>query len=258
MKNNYKGFYIISLILLVIAFLIPIIVNQCFIHLTIRSAFDLGNKEWLSFCGSYLGGIIGAFATLIALFATYKQNEIQHKSTRDEMREQKRLQVLPAVSVSIKDASYSEIERSVVYYLDLETEEFGMGNIKDLSFFCNPEVKEYSSHFQLFTIRNIGVAALLGANLLYKESKRDIKGIGFLGALQKGEEIKVYFLFPDEPKYMKYNFAIKFFDIYGNAYEQFFSYSFRPCSEGHKTNIRAQTTSSPKLISKENWGQFDP
>jgi hypothetical protein len=72
MKNQFKGFYVLSAVLLLIAILLPILVNQCFINLFMKSA-PLGNKEWLGFFGSYLGGIIGAFATLIALFATYQQ-----------------------------------------------------------------------------------------------------------------------------------------------------------------------------------------
>lgn len=58
MKNQFKGFYVLSAVLLLIAILLPILVNQCFINLFMKSA-PLGNKEWLGFFGSYLGGIIG-------------------------------------------------------------------------------------------------------------------------------------------------------------------------------------------------------
>lgn len=50
MKNQFKGFYVLSAVLLLIAILLPILVNQCFINLFMKSV-PLGNKEWLGFFG---------------------------------------------------------------------------------------------------------------------------------------------------------------------------------------------------------------
>ena len=66
---------------LIVAILLPIIINCVFCYFHIPSVSDLTNKEWLGFFGSYLGGAFSGIFAIIAVIYTLKQNERNNKET---------------------------------------------------------------------------------------------------------------------------------------------------------------------------------
>lgn len=67
--------------------LLPILIN-IFLFLPFPpTPNDLGNKDWLSFWGSFLGGCFGGITTLIAVYLTLKQNLQNHQQIIDEQNE---------------------------------------------------------------------------------------------------------------------------------------------------------------------------
>lgn len=80
-----KGILIAVVILIV---LIPIIVNWL-LYAPIPTPADLGNEEWVSFWGSYLGGCFGGVCTLITIYATIKYYEKQDREHKKELEDQR-------------------------------------------------------------------------------------------------------------------------------------------------------------------------
>ena len=78
----------ILLIVIILIVLIPIIVNL-FLYIPIQTPADLGNKEWISFWGSYLGGCVGGVCTLITIYATIKYYEKQDQAHKIELEDQR-------------------------------------------------------------------------------------------------------------------------------------------------------------------------
>ncbi|WP_214805764.1 MULTISPECIES: hypothetical protein [unclassified Exiguobacterium] len=91
----------------IIFLLIPVVLNIVFIHGAFSSGKDLGNKEWLGFWGSYLGGT----ATLLAVWLTLRQNKkiiiqneqilFYNKKGLEFQEEKARLSILPYIDVNI-------------------------------------------------------------------------------------------------------------------------------------------------------------
>lgn len=68
-------------ILITIILITPVVINGFFLSpLTLPS--NLGNEEWLTFWGSYIGGGIGGIGTLIAVFFTIQYYEKQNERSR--------------------------------------------------------------------------------------------------------------------------------------------------------------------------------
>lgn len=64
----------------------PIIVNIVMFK-PIPTTMELGDKEWLSFWGSYLGSCIGGICSLITIYVTikyYDRQEIEHKKELED------------------------------------------------------------------------------------------------------------------------------------------------------------------------------
>lgn len=70
-----------------LALIIPMLVNLL-LYLPIPTAVNLGNAEWLSFWGSYIGGCLGGVCTLITIYVTIKYYEKQEKSHKEELEVQ--------------------------------------------------------------------------------------------------------------------------------------------------------------------------
>ncbi len=83
--NKYlksKNFYIILLVITVI--IMPIFINWLVTtNLSVSFIFDKieTNNDWISFYGSYLGGIIGGLFTLFGVMLTINKNDKQRKRT---------------------------------------------------------------------------------------------------------------------------------------------------------------------------------
>ena len=86
-KNNEAGdllkiLKVIISIAVVVMLLLPIFLNLL-LYTSIPTANDLGNKEWLGFWGSYIGGCFGGLCTLITIYLTiryYEKQENEHKT----------------------------------------------------------------------------------------------------------------------------------------------------------------------------------
>ena len=75
-KNNEAGdllkiLKVIISIAVVVMLLLPIFLNLL-LYTSIPTANDLGNKEWLGFWGSYIGGCFGGLCTLITIYLTIR------------------------------------------------------------------------------------------------------------------------------------------------------------------------------------------
>lgn len=212
MKNQFKGFYVSSAVLLLIAILLPILVNQCFINLFMKSA-PLGNKEWLGFFGSYLGGIIGAFATLIALFATYKQNELQHRVTRDEMHEQNRLDILPFINyswVSPETLTDGKVLNTTEHPARIHDE----SSIKAAHFSMLSDDRRAIKNIIHIELKNIGKGSAVNCKLVYSGEK---DGTAIVSLLPK-DTFDFYVLFPLCGK--SQGLTLQFDDVQGRQYQQ--------------------------------------
>lgn len=94
LKKN-KIFYVIILFLV-----IPLGLNLFFIYGDFDSGKGLGNKEWLGFWGSYLGGV----ATLFAVWLTLRQNErifLQNQQNIEFQEERARISAMPYIDVNL-------------------------------------------------------------------------------------------------------------------------------------------------------------
>lgn len=100
-RNILDGSVKIIVVLSIVTFIIPIVINL-FLYLPFPpTPSDLGNKDWLAFWGSFLGGCFGGIATLFAVYYTLKQNLSQHQQLMDEQNKKTRLEVLPFIDIKI-------------------------------------------------------------------------------------------------------------------------------------------------------------
>lgn len=87
---------------------IPILVNLLLFLDFPSTPSDLGNKEWLSFWASFIGGSIGGVATLVAIYYTLLQNNKNHLELMgkqddnnqlilEQQNELKRVDVIPFI-----------------------------------------------------------------------------------------------------------------------------------------------------------------
>ena len=84
LSKAVKRILIIGSILLLI---IPIAVNLL-LYLPVPTPGELGNSEWLSFWGSYIGGCLGGICTLLTIYLTIKYYEKQDASHKTELEMQ--------------------------------------------------------------------------------------------------------------------------------------------------------------------------
>lgn len=81
-RSILKILKIIIIAVVVVMIIVPILVNLL-LFVSIPTATDLGNKEWIGFWGSYIGGCFGGLCTLITIYLTihyYEKQEIDHKT----------------------------------------------------------------------------------------------------------------------------------------------------------------------------------
>lgn len=81
-----KWILIIGSILILI---IPVAVNML-LYLPVPTPGELGNSEWLSFWGSYIGGCLGGICTLLTIYLTIKYYEKQDANHKIELEMQNR------------------------------------------------------------------------------------------------------------------------------------------------------------------------
>ena len=88
MKNNNNSIDILKILKTIIGITVlimivaPILVNVI-MYFSFPTVKDLGNKEWIGFWGSYIGGCFGGFCTLVTIYLTiryYEKQESEHKT----------------------------------------------------------------------------------------------------------------------------------------------------------------------------------
>ncbi len=79
-----KWILIIGSILILI---IPVAVNLL-LYLPVPTPRELGDSEWLSFWGSYIGGCLGGICTLLTIYLTIKYYEKQDANYKTELEMQ--------------------------------------------------------------------------------------------------------------------------------------------------------------------------
>jgi len=187
--------------------------------ITIPTAEDLGNREWLSFWASYMGGALGIAATLIAFSFTAKQNSLQHNQTQTEIKEQERLRIMPCADTICSKATALS-EHCIVltpgghhryYYLPNEPE--------NIRYNCNQMLPQDSLYVVNVTIRNLGgvMRSITIYNAAMEESAQ-------LTGIITGESLELSIVHMIE-EMNPCEFRIEFDDIQGRRYFQTFSYS---------------------------------
>ena len=197
---------------------IPIIIYRVLTLQDYSIGETVTNSDWLNFWGGYVGSIVAVLASLVAFLFTYIQNEKQHKLTREELKEQHRLQILPRIGIS-EDFAFIVDENTYIHFVDMTDEKsksiFKYGSLDILPAYQAWRIQA-RAQFNVFktTISNIGLAAVVDLELFYNN------GSTYLGCLQNGAAIEVVFLIKEPRETSEYNFSFVYLDVNQNRYEQ--------------------------------------
>lgn len=91
----------IIFVFVLLTIIIPIIINQLLFLPYPATPSDIGNKDWLTFWGSFIGGSIGGIATLFAVYYTLRQNLEHNQNNLDVQMKQSRLGIIPYIDVRL-------------------------------------------------------------------------------------------------------------------------------------------------------------
>lgn len=207
--TNTKIAIVICSIVMLCATFTPKIVNFLFMEKVFPSANDLQNPEWLGFWGSYLGGLLGSVAALIALVLTIWQQDKYHADTENSNR----LSIMPAVIFSL--TSQPENKKSILSYIAIQKDGsiYKHTAINYVSFVesCN----EYTSKVSVYCeINNIGLGPAFEVYLF--TDKNNKQQSTYLGNLSTGSSTTYLLIIP--PK-KSIKLILRFYDAYGNCYE---------------------------------------
>lgn len=209
-KRNQKGrlvkySWVLIIFFIISAISIPLAAN----HLLPKNTQP---NDWLSFWGSYLGGLLGSVAALLALNESRCQAERQHKESEDN----RRLSVLPALNIAFeKDVtgrSKQGVEDQLLFCKTQSVNYFGKRN---------PEFIKKSDHSKSVTgilrFTNCGMGPALQICITYSSSKIDVVSVGagltsvYALTFVRQEEGRTN----DE-----FDFTIRYNDVLGNTYMQ--------------------------------------
>jgi len=197
---------------------------------TIPTAEGLGNKEWLDFWASYIGGILGIAATLIAFSLTAKLNDFQHKQMQEELKEQERINIMPCADVICSKANMLS-EYCIVltsggkyrfYHLSNESESVQNN--------CKLMLSQDSIYIVNVIIHNLGgvMRAVTVKNTMMKESAQ-------LAGIITGQSLELCIIH-EVDEMSQCEFCIEFEDIQGRRYYQTFSYSLHLAKGGKRVS----------------------
>ena len=106
-KILFVGFAFVVFILI---FIVPIFLDYCILGNAIKS--NVENDVWMSFFGSYFGGLFGACATMIVFYLTYTTTERQRKKDErqsiEKEKERIRLSIIPFLYTARRALSKDE------------------------------------------------------------------------------------------------------------------------------------------------------
>lgn len=207
-KWNWKHIGVMLLIIIALLLIPPSTVNL-FTKNNLKATEQPVAPPWIGFWGSYLGGMLGSIAALLALFETRHQSRLQ----QFENNENRRLSVMPAIDMSCRLKKNNE---TVSSFFILERN--GSGSV-----FCEQTKEEYYKYKPdkelILCFTNIGLGPAFEVQISYdknpstapikvdsiKAGNTDIYGFNFSLSVNKDES------FP---------FSVLFTDILGNTYKQ--------------------------------------
>lgn len=195
------------------------------------SAPHLGNPEWLSFWGGYLGGIVGMIGTIIALLISYQQNKRLHEEERQRSIEQNRLQIIPYMSIAKVDHDFSSNKPEDLSLIDLHESTVYINQQAYLN--MNSSCSKDSLIMLSITNNGVGAAVRVKLACLGKEKAAPLADL----APHEGQELCFNLLTNTECK-----FILQFENVWGDKYEQRFS----ACYCG-RLKFNLEDTSIPKL-----------
>ncbi len=249
MQNFFRsyGWFIVPIITLII--FTPWVLNLFFLNGEVKTAANLGNKEWLAFWGSYLGGV----ATLTAVVLTLLQNQKvikQNEKILNHQEKRARLAHMPFIDVLILNDKDKELHKTKLQppntFITLSPNDTLISSQLPKKYHVpieqgTEEVKE--SHVTRLIATEINFIRLQitqkGPSLSSKtQLQLENEDLSPPFTLAPGESVILPVLFDSGWPEGNYKFIFSYEDIEGYKYEQFFSiqhrgakgYSFTPVS----------------------------
>lgn len=216
------------------AILLPKIVNCRFINGNYVTGADLTNKEWLGFWGSYLGGLLGSIAALVALFLTIHQQEKHHA----DAEESNRCLIMPAVICSL--ASKEACEDHTFSFLMISKN----GDVTSYTTTTKERFKNFKKDlscesFFYFVVKNIGLGPAFNVNL-YVNDFQTSHSVHIGGLSSNGE--KAYVISFEQSQ--SYRLYLRFQDAFENTYSAESKITYNSETKG----FSFFATKPPKLI----------
>lgn len=225
-------------VMLIIGFIsaiiiIPIILN-CLLYLPFPlTPWDLSNKDWLSFWGSFLGGCIGGIATLFAVYYTLKQNLVYYHQSIKKQDHKTRIEVLPYIDVrpyseneSIENITLIQFPSGYILFntnevtysaklsgFSFRTDENGISD------FYNTDIPKIKTPL---SICNVGMYSAVDVTFELNNSIYKDYAIMPSFNLKEGKTFNLYFIFDKQFPKGEHIFNVKFKNIYGDEYLQNF------------------------------------
>lgn len=171
--------------------------------------------DWVGFWSNYAGAFLGGLASLVALYITYKQNEFQHETTREEMHEQNRLDVLPFIAQSWTQVDLNQPNEGKMLFLPGDTSVFRNASHIAIQFnqFLSSEQTIMKNVIRV-TFRNVGKGTAVNCKLACEGKKH----AAVLPDLFSKENFLFYVLFPLEGGI--FDFTLQYDDVQSRRYQQ--------------------------------------
>ncbi len=233
-----------SVMIILIFFLlgIPIIINYLFLNFQIPSASNLGNGEWLSFWGSYLGAFIGCVPAFLAIEQNKKQFRQQHEEVKlqlDESRKQfqqtvfdaqesRRCAAIPIVDLCIFPLSEFPDSDAIKRYFGIITDTTGINEVNVSTNLDESSREKIQGIFYAFQVSNLGLGPALKAKICSDNTNY------FEGDVAVAQEWNfILCVTSANQKNKQFDFKIKYHDVFMNEYVRDISVSMGP--DGFKT-----------------------
>lgn len=226
------------------------------------------DNDWIGF----LGSLFGAFATILGVWYTLEKENEKRKDEDDkrhkEVIEKSRMEIMPFLEISIYNTYPEEcftkenedIESRAVVLSETHKKQDGeypylISNNNNVKLFFEeytrniPEKYPIQSTFKKITIKNIGLQTAVNVNFFINET--------CVWKFNFGEKdmLSFFMLLADKSSHDVVYFRMSFMDLYGNKYEQYFTYetneidtnSIESC-EGYYEGFAQKLTTAPKLM----------
>lgn len=119
MENKILKWVVIVVIFFTIAIIVPILINIILFNNSFVS--NVSNDGWASFLGGYLGGIIGFGGVLVTIYNLKKENENTTKQYKLQIREEKKLEIVPYLDYKFEEAEMPESYESICIDLSFKS-----------------------------------------------------------------------------------------------------------------------------------------